>query len=84
MKSLKIGLGLLVAVLMFLFVPLPYYITYPGEATSIERFMTVEDGEKEPGELMMVTISQRRATPLARRELVHTVHRSEPIEPLFI
>ncbi len=64
MKSLKIGFGLLVAVLIFLFAPLPYYITYPGEATSIEQFMTVEDGDKEPGELMMVTISQRRATPL--------------------
>lgn len=64
MKSLKIGFGLLVAVLIFLFVPLPYYITYPGEATTIEEFMTVEGGDKEPGELKMVTISQRRATPL--------------------
>ncbi|WP_214763858.1 SepM family pheromone-processing serine protease [Exiguobacterium sp. s141] len=64
MKSLKIGFGLLLAVLIFLFVPLPYYITYPGEATTIEEFMTVEGGDKEPGELQMVTISQRRATPL--------------------
>ena len=64
MKSLKIGFGILVAILLFLFAPLPYYITYPGEATTIETFMTVEDGTKEAGELMMVTISQRRATPL--------------------
>ncbi|TCI71982.1 PDZ domain-containing protein [Exiguobacterium sp. SH0S7] len=64
MKSLKIGFGILVAVLIFLFAPLPYYITYPGEATTIETFMTVEDGTKDAGELMMVTISQRRATPL--------------------
>lgn len=64
MKQLKIGFGILVAVLIFLFAPLPYYITYPGEATTIENFMTVEGGTKEEGELMMVTISQRRATPL--------------------
>lgn len=64
MKSLKIGFGLLVTVLIFLFVPLPYYITYPGESTTIETFMTVEGGVKEPGELQMVTVSQRRATPL--------------------
>lgn len=64
MKSLKIGFGLLITILIFLFVPLPYYITYPGDATTIEKFLTVEEGEKEPGELMMVTISQRRATPL--------------------
>lgn len=63
MKSLKIGLGLLVTVLLFLFVPLPYYISSPGAATSIEEFLTVQGGEKEDGELMMVTISQRRATP---------------------
>ena len=63
MKSIKIGLGLLLTALLFIFVPLPYYITSPGAATTIEDFMTVEGGEKEKGELMMVTISQRRATP---------------------
>lgn len=63
MKSFKIGLGLIVTVLLFIFVPLPYYITSPGTTTTIENFMTVEGGEKEDGELMMVTISQRRATP---------------------
>ncbi|WP_214827169.1 SepM family pheromone-processing serine protease [Exiguobacterium algae] len=63
MKTIKVGLGLLITALLFIFVPLPYYITSPGSATTIEDFMTVEGGEKEAGELMMVTISQRRATP---------------------
>lgn len=63
MKTIKVGLGLLITALLFIFVPLPYYITSPGSATTIEDFMTVKGGEKEEGELMMVTISQRRATP---------------------
>ncbi len=64
MKSFKIGVGLLVTALLIIFLPLPYYISSPGAATTIETFMTVEGGQKEPGELMMVTISQRQATPL--------------------
>lgn len=64
MKVIKTLLGLLVTAVLIIFLPLPYYISYPGQANAIEEFTTVSGAEKDPGELRMVTISQRRATPL--------------------
>jgi len=63
MKAWKPVLAAIVAALIAFFFPLPYYISYPGDATSIEDIVTVESGEKEKGELFMLTVAQRRATP---------------------
>jgi PDZ domain-containing protein len=63
MKAWKPALATVIAALLVFFVPLPYFISYPGDATSTEDVIDVFGGDKEPGDLMMVTIAQRRATP---------------------
>ena len=63
MKAWKPALAAIIAALIVFFVPLPYFISYPGDATSTEDLIDVSGGDKEPGDLMMLTIAQRRATP---------------------
>lgn len=63
MKSWKPALAAIVAALIVFFVPLPYFISYPGDATSTEQIVDVSGATKEPGDLMMLTVAQRRATP---------------------
>ncbi|WP_029330922.1 SepM family pheromone-processing serine protease [Exiguobacterium oxidotolerans] len=63
MKAWKPALAAIVAAMIVFFVPLPYFISYPGDATSTEQIIDVSGAEKEPGDLMMLTVAQRRATP---------------------
>lgn len=63
MKAWKPALAAILAAMIAFFVPLPYFISYPGDATSTEQLIDVEGATKEPGDLMMLTIAQRRATP---------------------
>ncbi|QNR21564.1 PDZ domain-containing protein [Exiguobacterium sp. Helios] len=63
MKAWKPALAAVLAAMIAFFVPLPYFISYPGDATSTEQLIDVEGATKEPGDLMMLTIAQRRATP---------------------
>ncbi|KNH36447.1 SepM family pheromone-processing serine protease [Exiguobacterium acetylicum] len=63
MKAWKPALAAIIAALIVFFLPLPYFISYPGDASSTEDLIEVSGGDKEPGDLMMLTIAQRRATP---------------------
>lgn len=63
MKAWKPALAAIIAAMIAFFAPLPYFISYPGDATSTERLIDVKGATKEPGDLMMLTIAQRRATP---------------------
>lgn len=42
-------------------IPLPYYYSQPGEASSLKEMITVEEGYEEEGEFYLTTIRQRRA-----------------------
>lgn len=59
-KKILLFLGL-VCVLLLLIQPIPYYITMPGSAQTMDPFIEVEDGDDENGELMLVTVSMRKA-----------------------
>ncbi|SFE41291.1 SepM family pheromone-processing serine protease [Alteribacillus iranensis] len=52
---------LLLALLILTQIPLPYYYSQPGDATSLRNMVTVENGYEEQGEFYLTTIRQRRA-----------------------
>ncbi|MGY4689717.1 SepM family pheromone-processing serine protease [Salibacterium sp. K-3] len=54
-------IAVLLAVLALNQIPLPYYYSQPGEASSLDEMITVESGYKEQGEFYLTTIRQQRA-----------------------
>ncbi|MFD3448028.1 SepM family pheromone-processing serine protease [Microbacteriaceae bacterium 4G12] len=53
-------IGLLLAI-SITYIPLPYYITKPGMADKLQPYVQVENGYKEKGDFMLVTVSMSRA-----------------------
>ncbi|SFP04064.1 SepM family pheromone-processing serine protease [Salibacterium halotolerans] len=51
----------LLAVLALNQISLPYYYSQPGEASSLQDMVTVQNGYKEQGEFYLTTIRQQRA-----------------------
>ena len=64
MKAWKPALAAIIAALIVFFLPLPYFISYPGDATSTEDLIEVSGGDKEPGTERHAGCSRFRRYPL--------------------
>ncbi|HCS93468.1 MAG TPA: PDZ domain-containing protein [Bavariicoccus seileri] len=62
-KIFRILLLALIAVAI-VFLPLPYFIERPGNASPVGDFITVSDYDKSPNDFRMTTVNFVRATPL--------------------
>jgi Lon-like protease len=47
--------------ILLVFIPLPYYVTKPGLAEDLRPYVKVENGDQDPGEFMLTTVSMSRA-----------------------
>lgn len=56
---------LAISIIVFIMLPIPYYLEVPGSAEKLNTFVTV-DGKKDenPGAFMLTTVGIRQATPL--------------------
>lgn len=48
-------------IVLFFLVKLPYYVTYPGDAESLDNMIRIEGGYEEKGDLMLTTIRMGKA-----------------------
>lgn len=55
----------LVLVVGLVFIPVPYFVTHPGEAIELEELVHVVGGYKQEGSLMLTTIKLGRANSLS-------------------
>ncbi|PWA13392.1 hypothetical protein DCC39_00430 [Pueribacillus theae] len=56
--------AVVVAIILLTVIKLPFYVTYPGDAESLDNMVTVEGGNSETGELMLTTIRIGKANIL--------------------
>lgn len=65
------------------YIQLPYYITKPGLAEELEPYVKVEDGYKEKGDFMLVTVSMSKANVInyiaAKFNKYHEIYREDEI-----
>lgn len=57
----KIGIAVLLLAFLAAFYKLPYYVSTPGSAETLEQFVEVEDGIEADGSFMLTTIRMGRA-----------------------
>ncbi len=57
----KIGIAVLLLAFLAVFYKLPYYVSTPGSAETLEQFVKVEDGSEADGSFMLTTIRMGRA-----------------------
>lgn len=57
----KIGIAVLLLAMLASFYKLPYYVSTPGSAETLEQFVEVENGTKAEGSFMLTTVRMGRA-----------------------
>ena len=57
----KIGIVVILLAFLASFYKLPYYVSTPGSAETLEQFVEVEDGNKAEGSFMLTTVRMGRA-----------------------